>query len=93
MAYKPLHEDSDLDEAISTLTRISEECALASEAVNRWTRLHKGNLTPAGLLVVAELANTRRKAARKALLSLVNDRISSAYSAGLEDGAQRIDRK
>lgn len=92
MAFKPLKDDEELSEVIGDLTRVSEECAIATEAVNRATRAMSG-MTPAGLLVEAERLNVKRKATRHKLLAVINDRVTKAYNAGLSDGSMQYEKR
>jgi len=91
MAFKPLKDDEELNEVIDDLSRISEECALATEAVNRSTRA--AGMTPAGPLAKATMANTNRKATKRKLLTIINERLTSAYNAGLQDGNMQYEKR
>jgi hypothetical protein len=97
MAFKPLKDDQQLREALELLSRLSERCALATEAVNRHNRSNPrraGSLEPASkLLQEAEAANRERRNAKQQILTLVNERMSTAYTAGLQDGTTQAEMR
>jgi hypothetical protein len=93
MAFKPLKEDEELTRALDQLSCAAEQCARNTIAFNR---ARKFDMKPEGLKGFeqrVESANHHRQIVRKQILAIINDRMSSAYSAGLEDGNAQRERR
>jgi hypothetical protein len=91
MSFKPLKEDHQLVGALDSLSRISERCALAVEAINRWNRSNREPNRKLGQ--EAESLNRERRDIKQQILALVNERMSAAYNAGVEDGVSQNERR
>ena len=93
MSFKPLKDDEQLQFALEQLSRVSERCAIATEAINRATREHGPLPEDSKLMQEVSTANRDRKNAKQQILTLVNERMSSAYRAGLDDGVTQTETK
>lgn len=107
MSFKPLKDDAQLTGALDELSRVSERCVLTTEALNRWNRVQTAppgssirgtgfdpsSSVKSKLMQNAEQANRDRRQAKQQILALINDRLSAAYAAGLQDGATQDERK
>jgi hypothetical protein len=89
MSFRPLAEDTELDRLLDEFSSSSEICARAKLAHHRAataTHVPDPETYTKPFLVVVEEYELKRQRARVAIKALINTRLASAYTAGIEDG-------